>query len=154
MPQVQPQKVKKKKKKKKNKKRRVPIVAQWKWTQVVSMSMWVGALASLSGLRIWLCYELWCRSDLAQARKFHMLHLWPLGKKKKKKKKKKNRNVCADSSINKWIFWYKSLIYILKNKYWCSCRGTAEKTLTRNHAGLIPGLVQWVRDLVLLRAVV
>ena len=31
-----------------------------------SMRTWVPSLASLSGLRIWLCRELWCRSDTAQ----------------------------------------------------------------------------------------
>ena len=35
--------------------------------------------------------------------------------------------------------------------YWSSCRGTVETNPTRNHevAGLIPGLNQWVGDLVL-----
>ena len=30
-------------------------------TRLVSMRMWVWSLPSLSGLRIWLCHELWCR---------------------------------------------------------------------------------------------
>ena len=40
-----------------------PIVAQWKRTQLASMRMWVGSLASLSGLRIQHCCELWCRAQ-------------------------------------------------------------------------------------------
>ena len=35
----------------------VPVVAQWKRTQLVS----IPSLASLSGLRIQSCLELWCR---------------------------------------------------------------------------------------------
>ena len=42
---------------------RVPIVAQRKQTQLVSMRMWVWSLVLLSGLRIWHCRELWCRSQ-------------------------------------------------------------------------------------------
>ena len=41
----------------------VPIVAQLKQTQLVSMRMQVQSLASLSGSRIWHCHELWCRSQ-------------------------------------------------------------------------------------------
>ena len=41
----------------------VPIVVQWKQIQPVSMRMWVWSLASLSGLRIWHCCELWCSSQ-------------------------------------------------------------------------------------------
>ena len=37
----------------------VPAVAQQKRTQLVSMQMWVRPLASLSGLRIQRCHELW-----------------------------------------------------------------------------------------------
>ena len=36
-------------------------VAQWKWIWLVSMRTQVRSLASRSGLRIWCCYELWCR---------------------------------------------------------------------------------------------
>ena len=38
-----------------------PVVVQQKWAQLVSLRMWVGSLASLSGSRIWHCHELWCR---------------------------------------------------------------------------------------------
>ena len=38
-------------------------MAQQKQTQLVSMRMRVGSLASLSGLRIWCCHKLWCRSQ-------------------------------------------------------------------------------------------
>ena len=40
----------------------VPIMAQWKQTQLVSMRR-VQSLASLSGSRIRCCHELWCRSQ-------------------------------------------------------------------------------------------
>jgi len=39
----------------------VPVVAQQKQTQLVSMRMQVRSLASLSGLRIQCCHELWYR---------------------------------------------------------------------------------------------
>ena len=41
----------------------VPIVAQWKQTQLVSMMMEVQSLALLSVLRIHRFCELWCRSQ-------------------------------------------------------------------------------------------
>ena len=41
----------------------VPIVVQWKWIQFVSIRIQVQSLASLSGLRIQHCRELWCRSQ-------------------------------------------------------------------------------------------
>ena len=41
----------------------VPVVAQQKHTQLVSMRMRVGSLTLLSGLRIQCCHELWCRSQ-------------------------------------------------------------------------------------------
>ena len=39
----------------------VSIVVQWKWIRLVTMRLRVWSLASLSGLRIWRCRELWCR---------------------------------------------------------------------------------------------
>ena len=43
-------------------KRGVPVVAPWKWIWLVSLRTQVPFLASLSGLRIRLCRELWCKS--------------------------------------------------------------------------------------------
>ena len=42
----------------------VPIVAQWKVICLASMRPQVQSLASLSGLRIQRCRELWCRSQM------------------------------------------------------------------------------------------
>ena len=39
-------------------------MAQRKQTRLKSKRLWVQSLASLSGLRIWSCYELWCRLQL------------------------------------------------------------------------------------------
>ena len=39
---------------------RVPIVAQWKQIRLVTMRLQVWSLASISGLRIWHCCQLWC----------------------------------------------------------------------------------------------
>ena len=41
----------------------VPIAAQQKWIRLVSKRIRVWSLASLSGLRIWHCHELWFRSQ-------------------------------------------------------------------------------------------
>ena len=41
----------------------VPIVAQWKPIQLGTMRFRVRSLASINGLRIWCCHELWCRSQ-------------------------------------------------------------------------------------------
>ena len=42
---------------------RVSIVVQLKQIRVGTMRLWVRSLASLSGLRIQRCHELWCRSQ-------------------------------------------------------------------------------------------
>ena len=42
----------------------IPIVAQQKQIQLGTMRLWVLSLASLSGLRIRHCRELWCRSQM------------------------------------------------------------------------------------------
>ena len=39
----------------------VPVVAQWKGIQLVSMRIWIQSLASLSGSGIRHCHELWGR---------------------------------------------------------------------------------------------
>ena len=39
----------------------VPVVAQQERIQPGAMRLWVRSLASLSGLKIWCCRELWCR---------------------------------------------------------------------------------------------
>ena len=51
-----------------------PIVAQWKQTQLVSTKIQLRSLASLSGLRIWHCHELWCRSQMRLGSE--LLWLW------------------------------------------------------------------------------
>ena len=40
-----------------------PVIAQWKRIRVGTMRLRVRSPASLSGLRIWSCHELWCRSQ-------------------------------------------------------------------------------------------
>ena len=51
----------------------VPVVAQWKQIRLGPMRLQVRSLASIRGLRIWRCRELWCRlktwlrSDMAVA---------------------------------------------------------------------------------------
>ena len=42
----------------------VPVVAQWVKNLASIYEMWVQSLFSLGGLRIWCCYELWCRSQV------------------------------------------------------------------------------------------
>ena len=36
-------------------------MAQWKRVRLGTMRLWAWSLASLSGLKIWRCHELWCR---------------------------------------------------------------------------------------------
>ena len=42
---------------------RVPFMEQRKRIQLGTMRLWVRSLTSLSGLGIWHCHELWCRSQ-------------------------------------------------------------------------------------------
>ena len=42
----------------------VPVMVQWKQIRLVTVRLWAWSLASPSGLRIWYCPELWCRSQL------------------------------------------------------------------------------------------
>ena len=42
----------------------VPVVVQWKWIRLVTLRLRVQSLASLSGLRIWSCCELWYRLQM------------------------------------------------------------------------------------------
>ena len=91
--------------------REVPVVAQRKRIQLVSMRMWVQSLASIRGWGTWRCCELWCRSQMwlrslwgcgcgvGQQLQFqfgpslHTSMCWGGGPKKPKKKKKKKSPV-------------------------------------------------------------
>ena len=42
----------------------VPVMVQWKRIQLGTMRLRVRSPALLSGLRIWHCHELWCRSQM------------------------------------------------------------------------------------------
>ena len=42
----------------------VPIMVQWKRIQLGTVRLQVRSLASLSGLRVRSCLELWCRSQM------------------------------------------------------------------------------------------
>ena len=44
--------------------RGVPVMAQWKQIQLGAMRFRVQTLASLSGLRIQCCHDLWYRSQM------------------------------------------------------------------------------------------
>jgi len=72
-------------------------VAQWKRIRLGIMRLQVRSLASLSGLRIWWCRELWCRpAAVALIRPLaweppYAASLALKRQKDKKKKKKKNR---------------------------------------------------------------
>ena len=41
----------------------VPVMAQWQQIRLGTMRLLFPSLASLNGLRIWRCHELWCRSQ-------------------------------------------------------------------------------------------
>ena len=99
----------------------VPIVAQSKWTQLVSMRLRVRSLALLSGLRIHCCCELWCRSQIQlwsgiavavmQAGSCSSILTLSLGTslchgvaQKKKKKKKSRHHLAHIQLVLKWFF--------------------------------------------------
>ena len=54
----------------------VPTVVQWVKNPTVSVRMWVQSLALLSGLRIWCCHKLWCRSQMQRSLDLALLWLW------------------------------------------------------------------------------
>ena len=45
-------------------KSRVPVMVQWKRIWLGTTGLWVWSLASLSGLSIQCCHELWCRLQM------------------------------------------------------------------------------------------
>ena len=49
-------------------------MAKQKGVRLGTMRLWVQSLASLSGLRIWHCCELWCRLQMQLA--LGLLWLW------------------------------------------------------------------------------
>ena len=108
----------------------VPIMAQWRQIQLGTMRMRVQSLASLSGLRIRHCHELWCRPQtwlgshvaVAVAQAVSYSSNWtPIlgtsicrgcGPNKSKDKKKKihgrSKHICktsADSQIQRIDLW-------------------------------------------------
>ena len=102
---------------------------QWEGIQLGTMRLQVRSLASLSGLRIQHCCELWCRlqmrlgSGVAEAPAWEPAHAVGVPPPPKEEKIEK---------------------YNLRSSH---C-GEAEMNPTRNYevVGLIPGLAQWVKD--------
>ena len=82
----------------------VPIVAQWLTTQLASMRTWVLSLASLSGLSIWLCCELWCRpAATALIRHLAWEPLYAMGAAlKRQKDQKKKKLIYFSTSQSRW----------------------------------------------------
>ena len=125
----------------------VPVVAPQKRIRLGTMRLLVRSLASLSGLKIWCCCELWCRSQtqlrsgVAAAVAVAAVALtgplaweppYAAGAALKSKKEDKPKTEPTKE--------YKEFPL-----------GAAETNPTRNHevVGLIPGLTQWVKDLTL-----
>ena len=108
----------------------VPFVAQWLMNQLGSMRRQVQSLTLLSGLGIWCCGKLWCRSQTQLGSRIAVLlwlwcrlaaaaPIWPLAwepsyatslalKRKKTKKQKKTRYAPSlkwliDGYPAKWI---------------------------------------------------
>ena len=86
-----------------------PVMAQWKGIQLGTRKLWVRSLASLSGLGIQSCCELWCRSQKRLlwlwrkpaataltrplAWNLCMPLVWPSKDKRQKKKKRRKKKV-------------------------------------------------------------
>ena len=118
-------------------------MAQQKRIQLGTMRFWVGSLASLSGLKIQCCRELWCRWQtrlgsslavaVAEAGSCSSDWTSSLGTSicrgcgpEKQKNKKENAGV---SVVAQWL---------------------TNPTSNCEVAGLIPGLAQWVKEPALL----
>ena len=108
-----------------------PIVAQWKWIQLVTMRFWVRSLASFSGLGIQHYRELWCRLQtllgswvavaVAVADSCSSNSTSSLGpsichrcspKKQKEKKKKKKKERKKNHGHELWIFQTQQRIHM------------------------------------------
>ena len=119
----------------------VPTVAQQDQWHLGSTRILVQSLALHSGLKIWHCCS--CslvhnyNSDLIPG----LVTPYAVGEPKKRKKEKRifSNHIIMKLKINN------------KRNYRSSCHGAVEMNLTRNHevVGLIPCLVQWVKDLAL-----
>ena len=97
-------------------------MAQWKWIWLISMRTQVQSLASLSGLMIWCCQELWCRSQMWQldlvllwlcCRPAAVALIWPLTWEPPyvlgvalKRPKKKKKNLITKMTNDKWTTSY------------------------------------------------
>ena len=116
------------------------MVAQRKQIQAGTMRLRVRSLASLSGLRIQRCHELWCR--LQMRLQSGIAVVWRTGPLVWKPPYAPGMAL----KINKECQQKKL------TKFWSSCHGSVVTNPSRNHevAGSIPGLTQWVKDLALL----
>ena len=105
-------------------KREFPSWLSGKETQLVSMRTWVQSLASLSGLKIWRCHELSCRSqvrlgadDTEKVKKTSgyrydstpslgpcISHRYGPKKTKKKKRKKRKKKILENYVISTFQF--------------------------------------------------
>ena len=130
----------------------VPVVMQWKQIRLRTMRLQVRSLASISRLRIWHCCELWCRSQtllgsciaVAWCRPAAVAPIGPPAW---------ESPYAAGSALKS----QKEKEHLFKNRWTESSHcGTVETNLNSIHedVALIPGLNQWVMDLVLLWAVV